>query len=116
MIQKKSLFKLEEWKEADVETIEAWGQRETIVLDGREWMPFVDYYDDNREILYLHEIASLYVFEKLNPKAYAENLSRKEEYGKQCRFCLRYTKDFEVENCPFCGRKLTDVYFEDWRA
>ncbi len=110
----KSLFKLGEWKEADIETLEAREQRETIVLDGHEWMPIVDLYDDNREMIYLHEIASYYVFEKLEPEANAENLSRKEEYGKQCRFCLRYTIDFEVENCPFCGRKLTPVYLENW--
>ena len=64
-------------------------------------------YDDNREVLYLYGITSEYVFEKLEPKAHAENLSRKEEYGKQCRFCFRYTRDFEVENCPFCSRRLT---------
>lgn len=43
------------------------------MLDGHEWMPIVDLYDDNREMIYLHEIASWYVFEKLEPKAHAEN-------------------------------------------
>ena len=77
-------------------------------------MPFADAYDDNREILYLHEIASEYVFEKLEPEAHAENLSRKVKYRKQCRFCLRYTRDFEVEDCSFCGRKLILVYLGNW--
>lgn len=112
----KSLFKLGEWKEADIETMEAWGQRETIMLDGHEWMPFVSPYDIDREILYLHEMASWYVFEKLEPEAQAENLSKKEKYGKECNYCLRYTRDFDVENCPFCGRKLSLVYLGNWET
>ena len=108
-----SLFRLGEWKEADIETMEAQGQRENIVMDGHEWMPLADPYDVDREILYLHEMASHYVFEKLEPEAHAENLSRKEDYGKECRFCLRYTADFDVENCPFCGRKLNRIYLRN---
>lgn len=102
----KSLFKLGEWQWADIETMEAQKQRDRITLNGREWIPLADPCNVNREISYLYEMASLYVFEKLEPEAYAENLSRKEEYGKECSFCLRYTRDFDVENCPFCGRKL----------
>lgn len=109
----KSLFKLGEWKKSDMETLEARGQRETIVLDGHEWMPLGDFYDDNREMIYLYEMARFYVFEKLEPEAYAENLSRKEEYGKDCSFCLRYTRDFDVENCLFCGRRLALFYLKN---
>ena len=105
-----SLFRREEWKEADFETMGSQLGLDNVVMDGHEWMPLGDPYDIDREILYLHEVARWYVFEKLEPEAYAENLSRKEDFGKECRFCLRYTTDFDVENCPFCGRKLTLIY------
>lgn len=103
----KSLFRSGEWKEADIDTMERQLGRDNVVIDGHEWMPFGDPYDMDREILYLYEVARWIVFEKLEPEAHAENLSSKENYGKECRFCLRYTEDFDVENCPFCGRKLT---------
>lgn len=113
---KESLFRRSEWKEADIETMEAQGQRDNIVIDGHEWMPLVDPYDVDREISYLYEVARHYVFEKLEPEGHAYNLSRKEEFGKECSFCLRYTEDFEVENCPFCDRKLLPISLENLRC
>ncbi len=79
----KSLFKLGEWKEADIETLEARGRRETIVLDDHEWMPIVDLYDDNREMIYLHEMASWYIFEKLEPEAHAKKFIKKGKVWKR---------------------------------
>lgn len=108
-----SLFRSEEWKETDADTMGIQLRRDNVVADGHEWMPLGDPYDIDREILYLYEVASHYVFEKLEPEAHADNLSRKEDYGKECRFCLRYTEDFDVENCPFCGRKLTLIYLRN---
>lgn len=100
------LFRLKEWEEADIDTIEKDLERPPETINGYIWESTTTSYDISPEIYHLHEKTRLEVFAMLEPEADVDNKNHHERYGKWCVYCKRWTREYPEDNCPRCGKEL----------
>ena len=100
------IFRLNSWPVQSDEEVDSEVNRVDMIVDGNTWYATTNHYDVDPNVIYLYEMSRWEVFKLLEPDAYQDNLTRKEEYGKLCVRCRRWTSNIDVDVCPMCGNGL----------
>lgn len=100
------IFRIKDWEEADIDTIEKDLKRPPEIIGGYSWESTTTSYDISPEIYHLHEKSRLEVFAKLEPEADKENKNHPKWYGKWCVYCRIWTREYPEKGCPKCGKEL----------
>ena len=110
---KRSVFKTDDWPELTSKQVEDDINREDIVIDGITWEATTNNYDVDPDLIHLYEKCSRLIFEKMEPEAFKENLSNKDEYLRICTKCTRWAKTSKIDFCPVCGEELFMIPIPD---
>lgn len=101
-----NIFKLKEWRHAEVEIMEMQKKRTIEKRGGCVWKALANPIKVSAQIEYLYEICQEMAFKKFEMDAYQENIENINDFGKHCVACNVYTETSTIYKCPFCGRKL----------
>jgi hypothetical protein len=114
LIAEKEIFQRHQWQKTSIEQLEVEEERIDQIRDGTKWTPFLCMYDVDADLLDAYETARWKLFEKLDPKGHATNLSHPELFGWKCNRCRMWSKDIRSDTCPFCGRDLVRMALNEF--
>lgn len=109
----KDIFQIDTWLETPIDVTEKDLKKPPVEVDNSLWEPTTNAYDIDPYIIYLYEKMSWKVFEKLEPEAVIENKKNPDQYGKWCVFCRIWTRKYQKNNCPLCGKVLCVMPMND---